>query len=107
MTSPDDAEAPRGRHLRDRAEQMWHSRHEDLTAKSPEEILRLVQELQIHEIELQLQNQELRENQRDLEDSRQELRDLYDFAPVAYLTIDVDGVIVRANLTLATMFRTE
>ena len=56
MTSLDDPEAPRDRHLRDRAEQMWRSRHEDLTAKSPDEVLRLVEELQIHEIELQLQN---------------------------------------------------
>ena len=96
-------EAASRRRLRDRAERMWQDHHEDLRSKAPEEILHLAEELQIHQIELQIQNQQLRETQRDLEDSREELRDSYEFAPVGYLTIDVNGLIVRANLTLATM----
>src|SRR5262245_35029273 len=107
MASPDDSDVPRERHLRDRAERMWQGHHDDLTAKTPDEVLHVVEELQIHQIELQLQNEQLRETQRDVEDSRQELRDLYDSAPVGYLTINVNGVIVGANLTLATMLGIE
>src|SRR5215831_9185686 len=107
MPSHEDADETPITQLRQRAEAMWQSHHEDLTTKSPEEALHFVEELQIHQIELQLQNQVLHETQRDLEDSRQELRDLYDFAPAGYLTVDMNGVIVRANLTIAAMLGEE
>ena len=48
-----------------------------------------------------MQNEELRSTQWELEQSRKEYSDLYDFAPVGYLTISEEGRIVKANLTAA------
>ena len=106
MSSREDTDETAIKHLRHRAEMMWHSHHDDLTTKSPEEVSRLVEELQIRQIELQIQNRELLETQTALEDSHQQLRDLYDFAPVGYVTLDVTSQIAQANLTLATMLGT-
>lgn len=68
---------------------------------------RLIHELQVHQLELETQNQALRESQAALEASRARYADLYDFAPLAYCTLDPDGVIVELNLTGATMFGVE
>ena len=46
-----------------------------------------------------MQNEDLRRSQEHLEQSRSEYADLYDFAPVGYLTIDKAGLVTRANLT--------
>lgn len=59
----------------------------------------LIQELQIHQIELEMQNAELRLAREELELSRNEYAELYDFAPVGYVTIDARGRIARVNLT--------
>ncbi len=64
---------------------------------------RVVQELRVHELELELQNRELREAHAALEESRSRYADLYDFAPVAYLTLDPRALILDINLTGATM----
>ncbi len=64
---------------------------------------RLWRELQIHRIELEKQNQDLREAQRMLEISRDRYADLYDFAPVGYVTWDGKGVICEINRTAADM----
>ncbi len=66
-----------------------------------EDVRKLVEELQIHQVELEMQNEELRSMQWELEQSRKEYSDLYDFAPVGYLTINEEGRIVKANLTAA------
>ena len=79
-------------------------RYDDLEASDPR---RLVQELQVHQIELELQNRELRAAQQALEESRDRYADLYDFAPVAYATINRFGQITQMNLTAAQLLGVE
>ena len=67
----------------------------------------MLHDLDVHRLELEMQNRELREAQEQLEESRSRLADLYDFAPVAYVTLDPMGKILEANLTAAAMFGIE
>ncbi|MBF0408081.1 MAG: PAS domain S-box protein [Candidatus Riflebacteria bacterium] len=62
---------------------------------------KILQELKTHQIELELQNEELRRTREELEKSRSKYLDLYDFAPVGYFTLSVDGKILEANHTVA------
>ena len=70
---------------------------------SPEEVRLVLHELRVHQIELEMQNEELRRAQDELEASRERYFDLYDLAPVGYLTISEQGLILEANLTAAKM----
>lgn len=63
----------------------------------------LVHELEVHQVELEMQNEQLRHAQIDLAAARDRFIDLYDFAPVGYFTLDVHGMVIEANLTVAAM----
>ncbi|MCG7927102.1 MAG: EAL domain-containing protein [Candidatus Thiodiazotropha taylori] len=67
----------------------------------------LLQNLQLHKIELEIQNRDLMESQKELENVRDQYAELYDFAPVGYLTLDKNGIIKNLNLTAAGMFGAE
>ena len=63
----------------------------------------LLQDLQIHQIELELQNEELRRSQIALETAQTRYFDFYDLAPVGYVTVSEKTTILQANLTAATL----
>jgi len=67
-------------------------------ALSPEGVRALFHELDVHQAELELQNEELRNLALELEATRDRFRDLFDFAPAGYLTLDARGEILEANL---------
>ena len=92
--------------LRQRAEEML-KRHRELDKMRPADLKRLVHELQVHQIELEMQNDELRSNQQELETSREKYHDLYDLAPIGYVTLNENGIILEANLTVAILLGQE
>jgi PAS domain S-box-containing protein len=64
----------------------------------------LLEELRVYQIELEMQNEELRRAQQDLEAARADYFDLYDLAPVGYITVSEGGTILRANLRATVLF---
>jgi PAS domain S-box-containing protein len=60
--------------------------------------IELNHELQVHQVELQMQNEELRRSRLELENSYTKYFDLYDLAPIGYVTIDRHGIIREINL---------
>jgi len=77
-------------------------------SQSPKDDARaLLHDLEVHQVELEMQNRELREAQQALEQTRDRYTELYDQAPVGYLTLDSSGLIVQINLTGARLLSTE
>jgi len=93
--------------LRERAEAIAREQSaqapEDLEALPPEETTQALHELRVHQIELEIQNEELRRAQVDLAASQARYFDLYDLAPMGYVTVSEQGLILEANLTAATL----
>jgi chemotaxis family two-component system sensor kinase Cph1 len=67
--------------------------------RSTQDTQRLLNELQVHQIELEMRNEELQETRGEVEAALARYTDLYDFAPVGYFTLDRDGAIRQVNLT--------
>jgi len=58
-------------------------------------------ELVVHQVELEMQNEELRRLHIALEAERARYFDLFDLAPVGYVTLNTENFILEANLTAA------
>jgi two-component system cell cycle sensor histidine kinase/response regulator CckA len=93
--------------LRQRAEQVLNRESADMKAFPGGDIQEMIHELQVHQIELEMQNEELRRTQIELEDSRNKYFDLYDLAPIGYLTVNEEGLIQEVNLTAADLLGVE
>ncbi len=90
--------------LRKRAEQQLQQTAQPAQKSiAPEAAQQLIHELQVHQIELEMQNDELRRKQQELESLRTRYFDLYNLAPVGYLTLSEQGLIIEANLTSANL----
>jgi PAS domain S-box-containing protein len=72
-----------------------------LPAEAAPDVQRLVQELQVHQIELEMQYEELLVGQAEAANSYAQYLDLYDFAPVGYCTLAATGTIEQLNLQMA------
>jgi PAS domain S-box-containing protein len=95
--------ADSGQTLRERAEERYRSAESERSSPPSEDISMLLHELRVHQIELEMQNEELRRAQNELSVSHGRYFDLYDTAPVAYLSISDQGLILEANLTAAVL----
>ena len=65
--------------------------------------LKLLHELQVHQIELEMQNEELIQANETAETALRKYTMLYDFAPMGYFTLDPEGNICELNFTGAEM----
>jgi PAS domain S-box-containing protein len=72
--------------------------HEGIFKEMMEEIQRLLHEIEVRQSELEQENESLRATQRHLEAYRDRYVDLYDFAPLGYVTLDEDGYVQEINL---------
>ena len=67
------------------------------------ESLKLIHELEVHQIELELQNEELRQAWAEAKVANEKYIGLYDLAPSGYFTLSGKGEIIELNLSGAKM----
>jgi PAS domain S-box-containing protein len=74
-----------------------------MTTPLPTDAVQLARELRTHQVELEQQNEELLRAQLELAAARDRYQDLFELAPVGYLSLDETGRIFDLNLTGATL----
>ncbi len=89
--------------LRKKAEKLLGKDPVEIPVLSTVEVQKLFHEFNVYQVELQMQNEELRQAQQQLSTTRDVYLELYDFAPVGYLTLDPQERITEANFTAATL----
>ncbi len=99
----DSANSGNPPNLRPKAEKILEKRGGKNSKLPPEDLLRLVHELEVHQIELELQNEELIQARAGMEAALNQYANLYDFSPAGYITLTQAGNIHEANLA-ATQF---
>lgn len=87
--------------LQDRAKSILKENPSSLNEIASSDFCELIEKLKIHQIELEMQNEELCSTHARLEESQQKYFELYDLAPVGYVTMDPKGIILEINLTAA------
>ncbi len=94
--------------LRQRAEELLKNKANSSPA-SPSDIetLRLVHELEVHQIELEMQNDELMLAKTQAEIAAHHFTDLYDFSPSGYASLSREGKILQLNLQAASLLGKE
>jgi len=73
-------------------------------ASAPEtasDALKLLHELQVHQVELDLQHEQSEQERRQLSEDLTDSTALFDLAPFAYLTLYPDGLVMAANRVAA------
>ena len=76
---------------------------EALEKLTPKAVAQLLHELRIHQVELEAQNEELLRAQEALAASKERYANLFEFAPVGYVTLSEKSVVLEANLAAGTL----
>jgi len=95
--------------LRRKAEELLkNNQKEPGSSLSEVEILKLIHEIEVHQIELELQNEELKvAKERAIELASEKYAELYDFAPSGYFTLSKEGEIIDLNISASKMLGKE
>lgn len=59
--------------------------------------LKLLHELQVHQVELGLQHEQMAATEREMAESLTQCRDLYEWAPLGYFVVGRDGAVLDVN----------
>ncbi len=90
--------------LRQKAEDLHkNEKKKQTSALSEHDHLKLIHELEVHQIELELQNDELIRANEEAKLATDKYTELYDFAPSGYFTLSKEGIIIELNLNGAKM----
>ncbi|MDH5719826.1 MAG: ATP-binding protein [Spirochaetia bacterium] len=96
--------------LRKKAEDMIVQIGDTTSEINPDEIQKMLHELNVHQIELELQNEELHVAETELRKTNIELRktrdifyQLYHQSPAGYITLDSNGIVIQSNQKMADM----
>jgi PAS domain S-box-containing protein len=74
---------------------------------SASDALKLLHELQVHQVELAMQHEQLEQSRAEVAESLERYVERFEFAPVGYLTVEPDGGIVEGNLAAADLFEVD
>jgi PAS domain S-box-containing protein len=88
---------PKTSDLRTKAEKAFRDTPKVDSSHAHQDVEILLQELQVHQIELEMQNDELRIVNEMLEQQQMKFSGLYDLAPVSYLILNKTGYITEIN----------
>ena len=77
------------------------------TPDSASDALKLLHELQAHQVELDLQHEQLRANEQEFSHQQERYRALFERAPFGYLVVSRDGQIIETNQNAASLLGVE
>lgn len=72
--------------------------------ESAHDALKMLHELQVHQVELDLQHEQMEVTQRELAEDLARYRALFEAAPLAYFSLGPEGAILEGNAAAAGLF---
>lgn len=86
--------------LRVKAKAIAAKKCQEIDLSNQEDALKLLQELQIHQIELEMQNEQLQQIQEELLDAKKEMTQIFEQAPIGYLILNDNAEILKSNYAI-------
>lgn len=94
--------------IRRKAEGLLKEKYSAKTGSTEKiDTIKLMYELEVHEIELEMQKEELQHAKEKAETNAEKYTNLYDYAPAGYFTLNSDGEICELNFSAAKMLNKE
>ncbi|MBX3043634.1 MAG: PAS domain S-box protein [Candidatus Kapabacteria bacterium] len=93
--------------IREKAEKLMTAKKSDPDDYKNYDLSKLLHDLEVYQIELELQHEELTNTRDNLQFSSDKYIELYDFAPIGYITLDENKKILRINQTGCQIFATD
>ncbi len=78
-----------------------------MATESASDALKLLHELQVHQVELDLQHEQMEQGRDELNHALNRYVERFDLAPVGYFATDRDGKIIEGNLAGSELFGVE